>query len=73
MAAQCQSLNLAKTKAVTFGSRASCPAFAFNGNEVERIQSYKFLGFEFHATKKLAHGISKLVSANNCFAKQCMP
>ena len=56
-------VNLAKTKVVTFGSRARCPAFTFNGNEVERVQSYKYLGFEFHAIEKLAHGVSKLVSA----------
>ena len=37
--------------------------FTFNGNEVEHVQSYKYLGFEFHATKNLSHGISKLVSA----------
>ena len=59
------SVNLAKTKVVTFGSRAQCQAFMFNGNEVERVQSYKYLGFEFHATKSLAHGVSKLVSAAN--------
>ena len=58
-------VNLAKTKVVTFGSRARCQAFMFNGNEVERVQSYKYLGFEFHATKSLAHGVSKLVSAAN--------
>ena len=34
-------------------------------NEVERVQSYKYLGFEFHATKNLSHGVSKLVSAAN--------
>ena len=45
------SVNLAKTKVVTFGSRARCQAFTFNGNKVERAQSYKYLGFEFHATK----------------------
>ena len=39
------SVNLAKTKVVTFGSRAKCQAFTFNGNEVERVQSYKYLGF----------------------------
>ena len=55
------SVNLAKTKVVTFGSRAKCQAFTFNGNEVERVQSYKYLGFEFHATKNLSHGVSKLV------------
>ena len=58
-------VNLAKTKVVTFGSRARCQIFTFNGNEVGRIQSYKYLGFEFHATKNLSHGISKLVSAAN--------
>ena len=59
--------NLAKTKVVTFGSRARCQAFTFSGSEVERVQSYKYLGFEFHATKafKLTHGFSKLVSAAN--------
>ena len=59
------SVNLAKTKVVTFGSRARCQAFTFNGIEVERIQSHKYLGFKFHATKKLNHGVSKLVSAAN--------
>ena len=29
------------------------------------MQSYKYLGFEFHATKNLSHGVSKLVSAVN--------
>ena len=29
------------------------------------MQSYKYLGFEFHATKNLSHGVSKLVSAAN--------
>ena len=47
------SVNLAKTKVVTFGSRARCQAFTFNDSEVERIQSYKYLGFELHATKNL--------------------
>ena len=59
------SVNLAKTKVVTFGSRARCQAFTFNGNKVERIQSYKYLKFEFHATKPLTNGVSKLVSAAN--------
>ena len=59
------SVNLTKTKVVTFGSRAKCQAFKFNGNEVERVQSYKYFGFEFHATKTLAHGVSQLLSAAN--------
>ena len=49
---------------VTFGSKATCQAFSFNGNEAKRVESYKYLGFEsLHATKNLAHGVSQLVSA----------
>ena len=59
------SVNLAKINVVTFGSGARCQTFTFNGNEVEHVQSYKYLGFEFHATKKLDYGVSKLVSAAN--------
>ncbi len=56
-------VNLAKTKVVTFGSKAACQAFIFNSNEVERVESCKYLGFEFHATKNAAHGVSQLVSS----------
>ncbi len=35
----------------------------FNSNEVERMESYKYLGFELHTTKILAHGVLQLVSA----------
>ena len=58
-------VNLAKTKVVTLGSRARCQAFTSDGSEVKRVQSYKYLGFEFHATKALTYGVSKLVSAAN--------
>ncbi len=35
-----------------------------NGNEVERVESHKYLGFVFHANKCLARdGVSQLVSA----------
>ncbi len=40
-------VNLAKTKVVTLGSKATCQAFMFNGNEVERVESYKYLGLNF--------------------------
>ena len=51
-------VNLPKTKVVTLGSKAACQAFMVSGNAVDRIRSYKYLGFEFHATKNLAHGVS---------------
>ncbi len=56
-------LNRHETKVVTFGSKAACQAFIFNSNEVERVETYKYLGFEFHATKNLAHGVLQLVSS----------
>ena len=59
------SVNLAKIKVVTFGSRARCQAVTFNGNEAEHVQSYKYLEFEFHTNKALTYGVSKLDSAAN--------
>ena len=49
------------------GSRARCQAFTFkfDGIEVERVQSNKYLGFDIHATKSLIHVISKLIPAAN--------
>ena len=35
----------------------------FSGNEVEQAESYKYLRFEFHATKDVAHCVLQLVSA----------
>ena len=58
-------LSWGERRRVTAGVARDVPAFTFNGNEVERVQSYKYLGFEFHATKNLSHDVSKLVSAAN--------
>ena len=57
------SVNLAKTKVVTFGSKAACRPCIFNSNKLDRVGSYKYLGFKFHATKNLAHRVSQLVSS----------
>ena len=35
------SVNLAKTKVVTFGSKPACQAFVCNSNEVERVETYE--------------------------------
>ena len=50
------SVNLAKSGYVWI--KSCMQAFIFNSNEVERVESYKYIGFEFHATKSLAHGVS---------------
>ena len=54
-------VNLANTKVDTFPE----PDVILHGNEVERVQSYQYLGLELHATKNLSHGVSKLVFAAN--------
>lgn len=45
-------VNLSKTRVVVFEHRQSeVPNFLLNGAVVERVESYKYLGFVLHATK----------------------
>ena len=54
----------AKTKVVVFEHRQSdVPDFVLNGAVVERVESYKYLGFVVHATKAMTFGTSFLVAA----------
>ena len=56
--------NLSKTKVVVFEHRRSdVPDFVLNGAVVERVESYKYLGFVVHATKAMTFGTSFLVAA----------
>ena len=43
--------------------RSGCQDFLFNGVTVERQDPYRYLGFVFHATKSMAHGLEYLVAA----------
>ncbi len=64
----------AKTKLVTFGSKAIYQAFMFNGNEVDRVELYKYLRFEFHTIKNLAQGVLQRDSAEQLLQrKRCIP
>ena len=57
-------VNLTKTKVVVFeASKSECVDFVFNGRIVEQVESYRYLGFHFHATKNMSYGVSHLVSA----------
>ena len=57
-------VNLSKTKVVVFEPRRSDVAhFVLNGAVVEKRESYKYLGFVFHATKNMSVGTSYLVAA----------
>ena len=57
-------VNLSKTKVVVFEHRQSdVPDFVLNGAVVERVESYKYLGFVVHATKAMTFGTSFVVAA----------
>ena len=43
------------------------PDFVLNGAVVERLESYKYLGFVVHATKAMTFGTSFLVAAEGEF------
>ena len=71
------SVNLANCKVVTFSSRARCPAFTFNGNKVERFQSYKRLGIPRNQEAKAngSAGSATISDGNdaNQVSRQCRP
>ena len=58
-------VNLSKTKVVVFeGKRCGVQDyFTLNGAVVERVDSYKYLGFVFHAVRDMAFGAGFLVAA----------
>ena len=62
---QCQlTVNLSTTKIVVFEAQHSHVAdLMLNGAVVERVESYKYLGFTFHATKDMSFGTGILVVA----------
>ena len=54
----------AAEKVVVFEARrTACVDFVFNGKVVERQDTYRYLGFEFHATQSMTFGAGVLVSA----------
>jgi len=57
-------VNLSKTKVVVFEHRQTdAPSFVLNDAVVERVESYKYLGFVLHATKAMTFGTAFLVAA----------
>lgn len=57
-------VNLSTTKIVVFEAQHSHVAdLMLNGAVVERVESYKYLGFTFHATKDMSFGTGILVVA----------
>ena len=51
--------NLAKTKVVAWGSKATC-----SDNKVEQVESYKYLWIAFHETQNLVVVLALLLGTN---------
>ena len=54
-------VNISKTKVVNLEARRNMPDFVLNGRE--RVQSYKYLGLVFRATRNMTFGTNLLVAA----------
>ncbi len=59
---ECQlTMNVKKTKVVVFEARKSvCQAFQYEGEAIEQLNSFKYLGVELHGTKGMQATIQRL-------------
>jgi len=54
-------MNVKKTKVVVFEARKSvCQAFQYEGEAIEQLNSFKYLGVELHGTKGMQAAIQRL-------------
>jgi hypothetical protein len=54
-------VNVKKTKVVVFKARKSmCQAFQYEGEVIEQLNSFKYLGVELHDTKGMQAAIQRL-------------
>ena len=57
-------VNVSKTKIVVFEPRRSeCCSFMFDGQEIERVEVFKYLGIAFHATRGLSCAMEYLCNS----------
>ncbi len=55
------SMNVKKTKVVVFEAHKSvCQAFQYEGEAIEQLNSFKYLGVELHGTKGMQTAIQRL-------------
>lgn len=57
-------VNVSKTKIVIFEpKRTDCQPFTFQGQVIERVEAFKYLGIAFHATRGLSCAMEQLCSS----------
>jgi hypothetical protein len=67
-------MNVEKIKVVVFEARKSvCQAFQYEGEAIEQLNSFKYLGVELHGTKDMQAVIQRLAMSGKkvVFALRC--
>jgi hypothetical protein len=59
-------MNVKKIKVVVFNSVDPCQEFVFEGDIIERVQTFKYLGILFETTLNLDSAVEHLEAANGC-------
>jgi hypothetical protein len=59
-------VNMKKTKVMVFNSIDPCQEFVFEGDTIERVQTFKYLGILLKTTSDLDNVVEHLIAANRC-------
>jgi hypothetical protein len=63
-------MNVKKTKVVVFEARKSvCQAFQYEGEAIEQLNSFKYLGVALHGTKGMQAAIQQLAMSGKVFER----
>jgi hypothetical protein len=57
-------VNVKKTKVMVFNFVDPCQEFVFEGDTIERVQTFKYLGILFKTTSNLDNAMERLVTTN---------
>ncbi len=66
-------MNVKKTKVMVFNFANPCQEFMFEGDVIERVQTFKYLGIMFETTSNLNSVVEHHAAASRCslFALNC--
>ncbi len=59
-------MNMKKTKVMVFNSVDPCQEFVFEGDIIERVQTFKYLGILLETISNLDNAVEHLVIASRC-------
>jgi hypothetical protein len=59
-------VNMKKTKVMVFNSANPCQKFMFEGDVIERVQTFKYMGILLETTPNLDNAMEHLTIASRC-------